>query len=370
MKKLLFLLLLTTACGPALLAQDATTTAAPKYAPKRDEAPDSKLFPEIQSEARALNEALLKAIVKLDGLVVPTRIGVEEGFPLDGVRAFGRLVRRDAGGKLPAEHYDKLAAQLSHFEATLQDADGIADLLPVFKVTPKPTAALTTWRYFFSDDLASEGFFAKPGDEAFTVNTSRGPVPTTRIEALRALDTALDPYQLNANSYAAFKTRVQLLKLAAEWDDYFEKGRPQTFWDIALTTLMEYQHIQTDRLVGPPPRQWFLLHPNVVAEHLDAAPDGDQIGGAVAIEWIGVNWWKQKVPLGISLSSLYSDRAGVSDVGHGVTVYIANRYCIGWASHGGDNGFYASIDLLQLIDSKKGELEGFTKQLKTKLRLP
>jgi len=50
------------------------------------------------------------------------------------------------------------------------------------------------------------------------------------------------------------------------------------------TTLMEYRHIQTDRLVGPPDRQWFVLHPNVVIENIAAAPDNDQLGGAVMIE--------------------------------------------------------------------------------------
>ncbi|MGC4071196.1 MAG: hypothetical protein QM760_01485 [Nibricoccus sp.] len=59
------------------------------------------------------------------------------------------------------------------------------------------------------------------------------------------------------------------------------------------------------------------------------------------------------------MSSLYSDRAGADDVGHGVTVYVANKYCIGWASHGGDNGFFALLDALKFIESKKAKAENY-----------
>jgi hypothetical protein len=307
------------------------------------------------------------AIVKLDALVIPTRLSVDEGFPIEGFKAFGHLVRTDAGGKLLEHNYDKLGSQLDYFETVLAAGEKYPDKMPVFSVGPKPSEPMQTVSYFFIGDAGQAGDLPRAEDTKITITTNRGAVSATRIEAITALKEAINPYQLNANAYTAFKTRVKLLKLADDWDAYFEKGRPQTFWDISVTTLLEYKYLKKDELVGPPKRQWFVLHPNVVIENLRAAPAGDRLGGALTIEWIGVNWWNLKIPFGVSLTSLYSDRPGVRDVGHGLTLYFANKYCIGWANHGGDNGFFVSLDALKLVDSKKAKLEQYRDLLGQKL---
>lgn len=356
MKNARFLLLALSLLASALLVR-AAGTEQPKFEPRRDPVTEtSKLFPEIQKEARRINELVLTALTIR---TVPSR----EDFPDEAMARFGGLVEASASEKLGPLGYPKLSGQLAYFSTTLGQGEGRARVLPIFSVMPLPVNPMDGIVYSFTGNEGNSGELSTTASESVNILVSNVPVPTTRQEALRKLSEAIYPYQLNANSFAAYETRLKLLELADEWDGYFTKGRPQTFWDIAATTLIEYRHIQTDRLVGPPPRQWFLLHPNIVIENLQAAPDGKQLGGAVAIEWIGVNWWKQKVPFGVSLSSLYSDRAGVDDVGHGVTLYFANKYCIGWASHGGDNGFFASIDTLKFIDDKKSKLAGYRSQL-------
>ena len=174
---------------------------------------------------------------------------------------------------------------------------------------------------------------------------------------------AIYPYQENANAFTAYETRVKLTALAKDWDSYFDHARAQTFADIALTTWIEGGHFKKGYLVGPPDRQWFALHPNFVLENVEAAPDGENSKISLSIEWIGVNWWQNSVigiPFGVSLTSLYSDRAGVEDVGHGVTLYFDNKYAIGYANHskgkydlsGDAVGYYVSVDLLQSFESK------------------
>jgi hypothetical protein len=358
-KYILTLLVCSVAYWPAVAQETAAaTTSALKFEFKKDTAPDSKLFQEIQAEARRLDQLVIKAIM------VPTRQSVEAGFPIDGVRAFGQLVRTDVKGKLVPHNFDKLEPQLDYFATALTRGERYPETLPEFIVEQ---VSLTELQYLFTGDVdANTATLLLTADPAIRVHTAQGEVPTTREEALKSLREAILPYKRNAAAFTAYETRVQLLALADDWDAYFEKGRPQTFWDIAVTTLIEYKHLKKDQLVGPPKRQWFVLHPNVVIENVDAAPDGDQLGGAIAIEWIGVNWWNLKVPIGVSVTSLYSDRPGVDDVGHGITLYFANKYCIGWANHGGDHGFYVSIDALKLIDSKKAKLEQYRDNLAQK----
>ena len=331
-----------------LAAGGLVAAEPPPFTPRDDKHPTSTHFPDIQSEARRINHLVR------DYLVVPT----PDGFPKADVAAFGRRVRADAGGKMPDAAYPKLSEQLLFFEETLAGADSYPVSMPLFVSQRSSTERAQV--YFFTGNDHNEGKIPLEG-------------ATAKIETLNSLEQAIEPYQINAKRYTAHQVRLQLLELAGDWDAYFETGRPQTFVDIVATTLFEYHSIRKDYLTPPPSRQWFLFHPNVVLENLDAAPDGDQLGGAVAIEWIGVNWWKgagfMKIPFGISLTSLYSDRPGVSDVGHGVSVYLANKYCIGWANHGGHHGFYVSIDALKLIDSKKRKLDQYRQQLGQRLNL-
>jgi hypothetical protein len=325
----------------------------PAYKIQEDKGPPSQFFPEIQREARRLDHLVVEAIR------VPTRQSIEQGFPA-ATREFGRFVRADVALRLKPSDLEKLPPMLDYFADVLAANDGFPKQLPQLVVQRD---GFTTMFYKFTGDPADNVGSITLNSGQINVVTSNGSVAATREGTVESLADAIAPYKLNAAAFTAHETRVRLLALADDWDAYFEQGRPQTFWDIAVTTLFEYRHIKTDHLTGPPARQWFVLHPNVVIENLDSAPDGSQLKGAVSIEWIGVNWWNLKIPFGISLSSLYSDRKDAADVGHGLTLYFANKYCIGWANHGGKNGFFVSLDALQLIDSKKSKLQNYRDQI-------
>ncbi len=348
MKTYKILLLVTSYATASLFGAEP-----PAFKIQEDKVQTSQFFPEIQREARRLDNLVV------DAIRVPTRQSIEQGFPA-ATREFGRFVREDVAQRLKPSDLEKLPPMLDYFADVLSANDGFPKQLPQLVVQRD---GFTVLFYKFTGDPADNVGSITLNSGQINVVTSNGSVAATRETAVESLADAIAPYKLNAAAFTAHETRVRLLALADDWDAYFEKGRPQTFWDIAVTSLFEYRHIKTDHLVGPPARQWFVLHPNVVVENLSAAPAGSQLKGAVSIEWIGVNWWNLKVPVGISLSSLYSDRQGAAHVGHGVTLYFANKYCIGWANHGGKNGFFVSLDALQLINSKKSKLESYRDQI-------
>ncbi|HYC69886.1 MAG TPA: hypothetical protein VEB66_01685 [Opitutaceae bacterium] len=332
---------------PALRARERPTAEQP--------------FPAILAEAQRLDAFAAGALDRLRKLGIPTREDVSAEFPLGDFVRFARLVRSDAGAKLPEREFPGITAQLEGFELSLAVDERLPHPLPVFEAVPNLNNGAVL--YFFTDRRAFQGEIADPGRE-FDLPTGVGVIRLSRLDALSGLKEAIAPYRQALASDEAAQARDYALRISAEWDDYFERARPQSPLDILATTVAERRHLNRDELVGPPPRQWFLLRPNVVVESLEAAPDGDQIGGAIALEWVGVNFWNQKLPIGVSLTSLASDREGVDDLGHGVSLYFANKYCIGWASHGGDNGFYFSIDTAKFVTSKRGMLEGYRARLR------
>jgi hypothetical protein len=332
------------------VAAPAAAPAVPADKPPPDTIADSALFPDIQKSARQIDRRVRAA------LAIPTR-GQEDWFPKAQIQEFGRFVNRQAEPKLARANFTNLTAQLRYFEETLARVQHSLSDLPVFTVDDpgggfRPSPIL----YGVGDDATQASLTPAQATEMIVVAGTT----VTRLAALKSLDNAIRPYQIAASWKPANDTRALLDKMAEDWDDYFEKGRPQSFLDVLATTLVHMRG--QEYLTGPPATQYFLLHPNFVFEDVRAAPDGDQGKAAVAIEWVGINWWNARVPVGISLTSLYSDRPGVVDVGHGVCVYIANKYCVGWASHGGKNGFYFSLDALKLIDSKKTKLEQYRSQ--------
>ena len=77
---------------------------------------------------------------------------------------------------------------------------------------------------------------------------------------------------------------------------------------------------------------------------------------------VGVSWWNEKTspigyPFGISLASVYSDRASVDEVGHGIMFHFNNSLTVGWADHDGDDGYYVTVDVLSLMAEKKKRWE-------------
>lgn len=170
-------------------------------------------------------------------------------------------------------------------------------------------------------------------------------------EIYKDFGDAFNPYRSGYNN--SYNNTKQLADLASSWDKFLETSKSQTFLEVLMTTWTNNNHFKKDFLVGPPPYQVVVLHPQIIYDSMSKATSGEQTEIGLAVEWLGVNFWDWKIPLGVSLSTAYVNRAGVNDLGHGVMLHVMNNYAIGWANHGGDNSFYVTIDLLKMLQGKK-----------------
>jgi hypothetical protein len=150
-----------------------------------------------------------------------------------------------------------------------------------------------------------------------------------------------------------------------EWQHFFKSGKTMLPLDFVLTDWLEARHYKetpeyADGQVGPPKRQWFLLHPAVAMEHVNSAPDGQQLKPILQLELVGVNWWRPQdrpfsaLPLlnalsGISLMTTYADRSGVKDVGGGILFVFNNSLTVGVSRYGDRTGLSLSTDLLDTL---------------------
>jgi hypothetical protein len=172
------------------------------------------------------------------------------------------------------------------------------------------------------------------------------------------LKTAFNAYRDPYDKFVATKNKTLVRQLGSEWDRFLEVSKSQTVLETILTTKLQGGHFKKDHLVGPPPMQIIALHPQVVYDSmLDDNQQRSELG--LAVEWIGVNFWDWKVPLGISYTSVYVDRDQGKDTRHGVMIHVDNKYAIGWAKGDGDDSIFVSVDLLKLIGSKKSKLEKY-----------
>ncbi|MBC3873957.1 hypothetical protein H8K55_10170 [Undibacterium sp. LX15W] len=174
---------------------------------------------------------------------------------------------------------------------------------------------------------------------------------------LKDFSDAIAPYQFTLVKLSAGLVIQHLDDVEKEWNDYWKNARALSFLDLAWTSFIEHgSSTKASSLTGPPARQWFVLHPNIVFEHVSGAPAGQRTKEALSVEWLGVNFWKKndgRIPLGLSLTSLYSDRADVKSIGHGLTLYVDNKYALGVTRRDGKTGIFFSVDLLKAFDNSK-----------------
>lgn len=178
-------------------------------------------------------------------------------------------------------------------------------------------------------------------------------------DLLEKLQIALNATNDAVNAHEIAEVSKTIGLYSKQWEQYFEKARSQTFIELSLNTYLYRDELQKNTFVPPPSYQAILLHPSVVLEHVSADEDGDEFKEALSMEWLGINWWNLKVPLGVSLVTTISDRNEVDDFGHGVMVHIHNNYSVGVTTHDGETGVLMTIDLLKLFEDKKSNLEKF-----------
>lgn len=157
--------------------------------------------------------------------------------------------------------------------------------------------------------------------------------------------------------------------LSEDWRRFLQTARSQTLFDLGFNTRLEAEHFQQGYLVGPPSRQWFFLHPSIVYEHLAEASDGFETKPGIALEIIGVNYWRKEespisLPFGVSLASSFVDRPDTDDVGISVMFHFDNRYSLGVSQYGsGETGIYFTVDLLNAVNDKREVFEAYKQSM-------
>ncbi|PTQ86729.1 hypothetical protein [Agitococcus lubricus] len=191
-------------------------------------------------------------------------------------------------------------------------------------------------------------------------------------DVLKDLALSVNTYKIK-NAIVTIDKMLPLLKFQnTQWANFYNKSRSQTFTDLMLQTYIDKDKLRQSNFVPPSEKQYFFLHPNIVIENVNDALDGQQTNEALAIEWLGINWW-QKCPIaisvacGVSVVSLYSDRSVVNDVGHGVMLHFANKYSIGVTNHDGSNGIFITADLLKAFENQNERLQTWKTKVNTLL---
>jgi hypothetical protein len=344
-KLLLLLLMVCTGLGGSL-------AFAEELCEKFD--PEPRHFKSLYEQSKKLGkEICLSYGAKINST------GITQQFAVFANQAAQQVETKFAGKSF----LDDLLIQMQHFSDLAQRGVDKATL-PTFEVRDD-TANLDSTKIIFQ---------FKSWDVEGTANSAAAECTqeglATCRELLDSLATAIEQYKKPYVHFSGKKLSERASILSAEWDRYFETARSQTLWDALLTTYMEQDYLAQSRLVGPMQKQWFLIHPSIVIENVSAAVDGDELSGALAIEWIGINWWDENsspigYPIGISLASTYSDRVSVDDIGHGLMFHFDNSFSVGWADRDGDAGIYVTVDFLNLMTKRKQRWEDYREKIES-----
>lgn len=179
-------------------------------------------------------------------------------------------------------------------------------------------------------------------------------------KALEDLSLAIEPYNYFIKEGHTANVIKSLNKLNREWDSFSERSRYQTFIDKWLTTEIYSDQLNGKEWSMPPKYQYFLMHPSVVLDHFDSAEKGTQSEPGLAIEWIGINKWNGKFPMGVSLASVYADRSAGKRIGHGLMLHFDNSYSIGFANRGsGDNSVFINLNLFNWFTEKQDKYQTY-----------
>ena len=225
--------------------------------------------------------------------------------------------------------------------------------------------------FFISVSVIDENFFEPSPDEesrcAEKYSTAADP-DVSCLKVFNDLAKAINIYDDAFDRLIAGQNEQKFLEVVSEWDRYFEEARSQTTLDLIFTSLMARDHIRQGFIVGPPKVQWFALRPNAILQFHDGAPKGEQFKPGLSIEWLGFNFWDDGplgFPVGLSVTTVYSDMPVARTAGTGVTLHVANRFSLGWSKHGDDSAFQVSMDLLQLFQSKQDQFDKYKARFET-----
>ena len=180
---------------------------------------------------------------------------------------------------------------------------------------------------------------------------------------LTQLGEAINVYKADINKNRYDDTYKILKAYDQSWSDYFNKARSQVLWEHLINSALYRSEITQDSFVKPPNYQVTFIHPTIALEYSDDAIDGEQYKNALAVEWLGINYWNKDnflgYPFGISYTRIYSDRPGVDDNRSGWLLHLNNRYSIGYSDDGDFKSIFVSLDLFKLFEDKKQKLDRY-----------
>lgn len=151
----------------------------------------------------------------------------------------------------------------------------------------------------------------------------------------------------------------EVVALDEKWDYYFEKGRSQYLWELALNGALYRRKLESNELAPPPNGQWILLHPGAAVQFVRGNQSPDDTSAVAIVELVGYNrLWSQgsvlrDLPLGISAIATVSLNEQGDRLGWGAMVHIKNKFSIGAARRDVGTGkkttWLVSVDLGALL---------------------
>lgn len=150
--------------------------------------------------------------------------------------------------------------------------------------------------------------------------------------------------------------------IEADWKNFMQDSMFQTSLDVMVTTWIYSDKWKQADLQGPPPIQFFALHPTLVYSYMPDASRGEEAKPVPAIEWLGINWWKNRLPLGISITSLYNDRPDGKEFPLGLTLHIDNKYSFGVVGKGDDQIIFFNLDIMDWFSDKSKKYDKYEKE--------
>jgi len=327
----------------------------------------AELYPQVTACSLAVNQEISANFEKLNKARIqpvtqdPEQLSAPDPLiPAEAVNRLASAVEDEARQRLQAAGLAQPALELMRFAAQLRlFATGNYEAAPLFTCQREPGKIRCT-------TLPESSVMQEPVPSDTPVAFEGGRTVSSR-DALLALQAVLRIYRQNLRADTAAPVAAKFKALAGEWRAFVYESRPQTFWELGANSLWHYRRLRSNDMQPPPSYQIVLLHPGIVMEHAKDEPSGKRLKGGLLMEWAGINWWKgiggMRVPIGISASTVYSDRINCPELGHGVTLCIDNKYTVGWARHGHADAYFLSVDLLTLIDNKRTKLLSYRDQI-------
>lgn len=359
MKRSLVALVLVAACRSVFAAEGVATSTAGIQCDGIQPV-DVPNFRELAEASASINRDLCEALFEPLGAGSRAELAATEAQWREALLNFAETSRAQAlriAKVVPVENFDR---PFAHLRARLDQGNINSLALPGFSVDRGMDGS---FMFHFND--RAESARIQMADNA----ACQSQFELTCGELLEEFRRAFLQYKSAYSRVTADRTLDQIDELSEDWREFLATARSQTLLDLGLTTRRESDHFKQGYLVGPPGRQWFLLHPNLVYEHLSGAPDGFETKPGIALEIIGINYWRKSDsplpwPFGVSLATSFVDRPETDDVGFGLMFHVDNRYSLGFSHYdGGEFGVYLTVDLLNAINDKKKVFGDYKKRM-------